>query len=150
MPRTASRSTTGVTTSTNSPNVGKPRVSMKWWSRSASEPATAGTGTSEATNHVVASQRQRGCIANAVSYPVRHCAHFFIGLVGSLALSATLLATAVGARQQLESSVACNEATEPLRMVYGQYATGCAIDQPTDLDRFVVAAGAGDTLRTTL
>jgi len=83
-------------------------------------------------------------------HPVRHCAHFFIGLVGSVALSATLLATAVGARQQLESSVACNEATEPLRMVYGQYATGCAIDQPTDLDRFVVAAGAGDTLRTTL
>src|SRR5437899_1399312 len=35
-------------------------------------------------------------------------------------------------------------------MTYGQYATGCAIDQPTDLDRFVVAAGAGDTLRTTL
>src|SRR5438093_6772575 len=74
----------------------------------------------------------------------------FGGLGGGLVLCAALLSTPAAAAQQLESSVACNEATEPLRMGYGQYATGCAIDQPTDLDRFVVAATAGETLRITL
>src|SRR5262249_21158560 len=65
-------------------------------------------------------------------------------------LSVALLATSAGASRQVESSVACDEATEPLPMVYGQYTTGCAIEQPTDVDRFVVAASAGETLRMTL
>jgi len=74
----------------------------------------------------------------------------FVGFGGGLVLCAALLATAAAAAQQPESSVACNEATEPLRMVYGQYTTGCAISPSTDLDRFVVAAAAGETLRITL
>ena len=35
-------------------------------------------------------------------------------------------------------------------MIYGEYATGCAISPSIDLDRFAVAATAGETLQITL
>src|SRR5437899_2049690 len=74
----------------------------------------------------------------------------FGGFGAGLALCCALFAATAGARPQVESSVACDEATEPLPVVYGQCTTGCAIAQPTDLDRFAVAATAGETLRVTL
>jgi hypothetical protein len=48
---------------------------------------------------------------------------------------------------QLEYSVACNEAQEPISINYGEYTVNCGISPTTDLDQFSFLGSDTDTIR---
>ena len=49
--------------------------------------------------------------------------------------------------QQVETSVECDEANEPITMNYGNHTTGCEINLATDLDRFNFEGSTNDIVR---
>ena len=60
-------------------------------------------------------------------------------------VAVTLLST--GHAQNVESSAACSEGTEPLMLNYGDHTTGCAISPAVDVDTFTFEGSAGDNIR---
>ena len=71
-------------------------------------------------------------------------------LLWALVLAMGCLGSTASMAEQSESPVACVEGVEPLNLVYGDHTTGCNIDTPTDLDRFIFDGSAGDKVRIQL
>lgn len=67
-----------------------------------------------------------------------------------LAAGVLLAGTHFAFAQQVENSVTCNEAGEPIAIAYGDSSSGCGIAPATDLDRFVFNGTAGDLIDITV
>ena len=72
----------------------------------------------------------------------------FIGLMSIVILALGLMFMPVlSMAEQVETTISCNEGSEPTGITYGDRTTDCAIDPPTDLDRFEFCGTIGDEVR---
>lgn len=75
---------------------------------------------------------------------------YYKNLLWTLLLGTGLLASSAARAAQSESPVACDEAAEPVILVYGDHTTGCDINPSTDLDSFNFDGTDGDSIRILL